>query len=107
MIGCGEGSEQLEKLVSEQIFTEVRTMEILQSITESYVILTSEEIEKWKEDSLGFYQSQKDNSNEVIGNFLRGKSKALLAQICLRFGKVFEQFCGMVVGELVKPEMKD
>jgi hypothetical protein len=44
-------------------------------LTQSYIILTQEEIEKWKDDSLDFYISQKEESNEVRGNYLRDKAK--------------------------------
>ena len=33
--------------------------------------------------------NQKEQKNEIIGNFLREKTKALIAQITLRFGPIF------------------
>jgi hypothetical protein len=77
----------------------------LQTLTQSYIILTAKEVEKWQDDSLDFFLNQKEESNEVSGNFLRNKAKALIAAISLRFGSTFEKFCGIIVNEF--PSMKE
>ena len=39
-------------------------------------------------------------SNEIKGNFLREKSKNLIAGTQLRFGAYFEQFCAFLIDQL-------
>jgi len=97
----------MEEFISKMIFTDDRVLEILQTVTQKYIILTEQEIEKWNEDSLEFYINQKEQSNDIRGNYLRDKAKQLIASLSLRFGPTFEKFCGMIVGELQTPEMKD
>jgi hypothetical protein len=62
-------------------------------IVTEYLVLTNEEIEMWREDSLKFFLHMKLDSNEIKGNFLRDKAKALIAGIQLRFGPHFDSFC--------------
>ena len=52
---------------------------MLQEITHRYIIFSQHEIEKWNENSLEFYMDQKEQKNEMRGNFLREKAKSLIA----------------------------
>ena len=77
MAGFGEENpeaEKVEEFVSKTVFTQERVNEMLQTITEKYLILTIQEIEKWKENSLEFYLNQKEFANDISGNYLREKS---------------------------------
>lgn len=98
-------SEKVEAFISENLFTQARVTEMLQTITEKYLILTPQEIEKWKESSLEFYINQKEQANDVSGNYLREKCQLLIASIELRFGAHFNQFCEQLGAELQKPEL--
>ena len=70
---------------------------MLQSMTQKFIILTDLEIQKWNEDSLDFFMNQKELKNDIIGNFLREKTKALIAQITLRFNSIFQGFCKQIM----------
>ena len=50
-------------------------------IVTKYLILTTDEIQLWKDDSLKFFLHMKNQSNEVKGNYLREKAKCLIAGI--------------------------
>jgi hypothetical protein len=97
MIGSGEPGEvdgsDLESHLNEHIFTEQKVFQFLQEITQKFLILTPDEIQKWQDDSLEFFINQKEQANDVRGNFLRDKSKQLIAAISLRYGSSFEKFC--------------
>lgn len=69
---------------------------MLKVIAFQYIIFTSEEIEVWRDDSLRFFMIMKNMSNEIKGNYLRDKSKALIAAIRLRFDNLFNSFCGEI-----------
>ena len=56
-------------------FTKDRIHNILTVIVTKYLILTSEEMQLWQEDSLKFFLHMKIQSNEVKGNYLREKAK--------------------------------
>ena len=66
-------------------------------MTQKFIILTDLEIQKWNEDSLDFFMNQKELKNDIIGNFLREKTKALIAQITLRFNSIFQGFCKQIM----------
>lgn len=77
----GKAEEYLEKT----FFTEERIHTILRVVVTKYLVLTTEELQLWQEDSLKFFLHMKNLSNEVKGNYLRDKSKSLIAGIQLRF----------------------
>ena len=56
-------------------FTKDRIHNILTVIVTKYLILTSEEMQLWQEDSLKFFLHMKIQSNEVKGHYLREKAK--------------------------------
>ena len=62
---------------------------MLSVVTVNYLVYSEEEIEQWKNDSLEFYLSMKEQSNETKGNYLRDRSERFLAAVELRFTKVF------------------
>ena len=66
------------------------------------MVLTQDEIDKWNSSSLEYFIHQKELSNEVKGNYLREKSKTLIAQISLRYPQIFQSFSNMIFGELAK-----
>lgn len=82
-----------EKYLEENVFTEGKTLQLLKTLTETYIMLTKEEIEQWRDEPLQFYSSQKEQANDVKGNYLREKAQQLVASISLRFGQHFEAFC--------------
>jgi len=86
MLGGNPEDNSLETFVSEKLYDENSLMTILKILTENYIVFTAKEVEKWQQDSLDFFLNQKEESNEVSGNFLRNKSKQLIAAISLRFG---------------------
>lgn len=51
----------------------------------SFLAMTTEEVELFKENPLQFYLYQKDASNEVKGNELRGKARELIASIGFKY----------------------
>lgn len=65
---------------------------MLKSLVENFILFTREEVELWRENSLKFYLILKNESNEVKGNYLREKSKSLIASIRLRFEDNFTEF---------------
>ena len=81
-------------------------MQLLQSIAQKFLILTPDEIQKWQDDSLEFFINQKEQANDIRGNFLRDKSNDLIAALGLRYGPMFEEFCTKIVGELQNEELK-
>ena len=89
----GKAEEYLEK----NFFTEARLHLMLKVVVTEYILLTKEELEMWQEDSLKFFLHMKLQSNEVKGNFLREKAKALMAGIQLRFSQHFETFCSFLI----------
>lgn len=95
----GQAEEYLEK----QFFTQERLELILRVIVTQYLVLTNEELQMWQEDSLKFFLHMKLESNEVKGNLLREKAKALIAGIQLRFSKHFDAFCAKVIQHLAAP----
>ena len=68
------------------------------------MVLTQDEIDKWNSSSLEFFIHQKELSNELKGNYLREKSKSLIAQISLRYPQIFDSFSTMIFAELSKEE---
>lgn len=58
-----------------------------------YLMLTSDEIKAWQEDSLAYFLDVKSESNVTKGNFLREKANRLVAGIQLRFESLFNDFC--------------
>lgn len=54
-------------------------MKIFTALTRKYLVYTKEEIDNWQEDALMFFLHQRNESNEVKGNFLREKAQRLLA----------------------------
>ena len=70
-------------------------------IVTQYLVLTTEEIQLWQEDSLKFFLHMKNLSNEVKGNYLRDKAKSLIAGIQLRFSQHLETFCTFIIAQLV------
>lgn len=92
-----EQTNQIEEYLEKTYFTGERVHTILHVILTQYIILTREEIEQWKEDSLKFFLQMKYQSNEVKGNLLRDRAKSLIAGIQLRFGQHFDSFCAKVI----------
>lgn len=66
---------------------------MLSVVTVNYLVYCEEEIEEWKKDSLEFYLSMRDQSNETKGNYLREKAEEFLAAVMLRFTTDFQAFC--------------
>lgn len=66
---------------------------MLSVVTVNYLVYSEEEIESWKKDSLEFYLSMREQSNEAKGNYLREKAEKFLAAVELRFTAVFQAFC--------------
>jgi hypothetical protein len=52
-----EKGEQLEEFVRHYIFNEERIGQMLRVMCDQYIILTEEEVELWKENSLEFFIS--------------------------------------------------
>ena len=104
MMGFGgeveEGLPDLENHLNAEIFTAARISQLLQSVAQKFLILTPDEIQKWQDDSLEFFINQKEQANDIRGNFLRDKSNDLIAALGLRYGSIFEEFCTKIVGEL-------
>ena len=76
-----ESSSQAEDYLENTFFTGERIQHILTVIVTKYLILTKEEIELWRDESLKFFLYMKYQSNEVKGNLLRERSKNLIAGI--------------------------
>jgi hypothetical protein len=74
-------TSQAEEYLEKTFFTQERIHHILKVIVTQYLILTNEELELWKSESLKFFLNMKYASNEVKGNFLREKAKNLIAGI--------------------------
>lgn len=89
-------TEEVENYLEKHFFVKERLLLMLKVIVTKYVVLTKEEIELWKEDSLKYFLHMKYLSNEVKGNYLREKSKSLIASIRLRFDSIFDEFCGLL-----------
>ena len=110
MMGFGgeaeEGVPDLESHLHAEIFTASRVLQLLQSVAQKFLILTPDEIQKWQDDSLEFFINQKEQANDIRGNFLRDKSNDLIAALGLRYGSMFEEFCTKIVGELQTEELK-
>ena len=80
---------------------------MLQVCVTKFIVLTNDEVELWKDDSLKFFLHVKYSSNEVKGNLLRDKAKSLIAAIRLRFDPIFEEFCGILNQEIQETYSKD
>ena len=72
-------AEDLEEFVTQQIFDTEKVFGMLSDITHRYIIFSENEIEKWNENSLEFYMDQKEQKNEMKGNFLREKAREMIA----------------------------
>jgi len=48
-------SSQLEKFIASSIFTSERVVDMLNTLTQNYIVLTRQEVELWEQDSLEFY----------------------------------------------------
>ena len=51
--------------------------------------------------------NQKEQANDIRGNFLRNKAKDLIGGLSFRYSPSFEKFCTNVVGELQSEELKN
>ena len=69
-----------------------------------YLLLSEEEVEVWKEDSLKYFIDMKEESNETKGALLRDRAKRLIAGIDLRFSNHFKQFAATILQEMVQFE---
>lgn len=94
-------NEDIENYLEQNFFLKDRILNMFKVCVTKYIVLTSEEIELWKEDSLKYFLHMKYLSNEVKGNFLREKAKGLIAAIRLRFEPMFDEFCGLLNSELL------
>ena len=100
------GLPDLESHLNAEIFTASRVSQLLESVVHKFLILTPDEIQKWQDDSLEFFINQKEQANDIRGNFLRDKSNDLIAALGLRYGPMFEEFCSKIVGALQTDELK-
>lgn len=94
-------NEDIENYLEQNFFLKERILNMFKVCVTKYIVLTSEEIDLWKEDSLKYFLHMKYLSNEVKGNFLREKAKGLIAAIRLRFEPMFDEFCGLLNSELL------
>ena len=81
------------QFVESTIFTAERVKTLLTTLTMKYLMLTSDEISAWQEDSLAYFMDVKSESNVTKGNFLREKANRLVAGIQLRYEPLFNEFC--------------
>lgn len=95
-----EASSDAEVFLTNHIFTPVNIDKIMKTVVTKYLILSTEEIQLWKEDSLKFFIHMKFQSNEVKGNFLREKARTLLSGLQFRFGTHYEIFTSALLQEL-------
>lgn len=65
------------------------------------MILSAEEVDSWRDDSLKFFLDMKEESNENKGALLRGRAKRLIAGVELRFSEVFNSFAAGIMTEML------
>lgn len=58
---------------------------LLRTTVVQFMILSQEEVDQWKDDSLKFFLDMKEESNENKGALLRGRAKRFIAALELRF----------------------
>lgn len=54
------GLPDFESHLNAEIFTASRVSQLLESVVHKFLILTPDEIQKWRDDSLEFYINQKE-----------------------------------------------
>ena len=93
-----------DQWLTDNVFTDDFLGQLLKQVTIKFLILSEDEVELWKEDSLKYFIDMKEESNETKGNYLRGKANRVIAGISLRFEKKLKAFCSEVLPSLKSSE---
>ncbi len=83
---------EIEQFVEQTILSEANIHTILATIESKFFPLTKQELKLWEKDCLKFFIQQKEQSNEVKGNYLRERAALVIGGLKIRCEQHFRSY---------------